>query len=288
MGQQERLSDLNHSLLQVQISRLEISYYRHAMPIQVAIRKNMPEDGSMSIKQRIEVLAKSALFQNLPETALMDLAQHAVERKIRQGQILFTANEPADGLYVVLSGSVRAFRENIDGREQTIHVEHAGGTLAEVAVFDGGAYPSSTMAEEDSEVLFLAKEDVRRFLVRHPEAALAALALMAKKLRVVASLAEQLALKDVSQRLAMLLLEEAKQKSAKLQDGISFSLPLSHTQLASRLGSVREVVTRSLQKLVQQGIIDARGHRIVILKVKALRAQTEPHRRSAPTPSGQR
>lgn len=258
------------------------------MSIQVAICKNMPEDGSMSIKQRIEVLAKSALFQNLPEAALMDLAQHAVERKIQQGQILFTANEPADGLYVVLSGSVRAFRENIDGREQTIHVEHAGGTLAEVAVFDGGAYPSSTMAEEDSEVLFLAKEDVRRFLLRHPEAALAALALMAKKLRVVASLAEQLALKDVSQRLAMLLLEEAKRKSSKLQDGISFSLPLSHTQLASRLGSVREVVTRSLQKLVQQGIIDARGHRIVILKVKALRAQTEPHRRSASAPSGQK
>jgi len=272
----------------MKILHLEISYYRHAMSLQVAIRKDMPEDGSMSIKRRIEVLAVSDLFQNLPETALMELAQHAVERKIQQGQILFTANTPADGLYVVLSGSVRAFRENIDGREQTIHVEHAGGTLAEVAVFDGGSYPSSTMAEEDSEVLFLAKEDVRRFLLRHPEAALAALALMAKKLRVVASLAEQLALKDVSQRLAMLLLEEAKQKSEKLQDGISFSLPLSHTQLASRLGSVREVVTRSLQKLVQQGIIEVRGHRIAILKVRALRAQTEPHRRFALAPSGQK
>ena len=236
----------------------------------------------MSIERRVEVLAKSALFQNMSGNALAELAARGSERKLRQGQILFTADEPANGLYVVLSGSVRAFRENMDGREQTIHVERAGGLLAEVAVFDGGAYPSSTMAEEDSEVLFLARDDVRRFIRQHPETALTALSLMAKKLRDVASLAEQLALKDVSQRLATLLLKEAQRNAPKLQDGASFSLPLSHTQLASRLGSVREVVTRSLQKLAQQGILAIRGHRIVVLDVKALCAQSDTHPKSSP------
>ena len=237
----------------------------------------------MSIERRVEVLADSALFRNLPANALAELATRGRERKLLQGQILFTANEPANGLYVVLSGSVRAFRENIDGREQTIHVERAGGLLAEVAVFDGGPYPSSTVAEEDSEVLFLTKEDLRSFMLKHPETALIALALLAKKLRNVASLAEQLALKDVSQRLATLLLEEAQRTSPQPPDGVSFSLPLSHTQLASRLGTVREVVTRNLQKLVQQEVLAIHGHRIVILNVKALRAQTDTHPRSSPT-----
>jgi CRP-like cAMP-binding protein len=203
----------------------------------------------MSIERRVAVLEKSALFQDSPTNALAELAARGSERKLRHGQILFTANDPANGLYIVLSGSVRAFRENIDGREQTIHVERAGGLLAEVAVFDGGPYPSSTVAEEDSEVLFLAKEDVRRFMLQHPETALTALALMAKRLRNVASLAEQLALKDVSQR----------------------------------LGTVREVVTRGLQKLAAQGTIEMRGHRIVVLNVKALRAQTDAHPKSSPT-----
>jgi len=238
----------------------------------------------MSLDRSATILAKSALFQNLPETTVTELAAHAIERKLRQGQILFTAGEPASGLYVVLSGSVRAFRENIEGREQTIHVEHAGGTLAEVAVFDGGPYPSTTVADEDSEVLFLATEDVRRFMLAHPEAALTALANMAKKLRVVASLAEQLALKDVSQRLATLLLDEARLASPKLQDGVSFSLPLSHAQIASRLGSVREVVTRALHKLAQNSVIEARGHRIVVLNVKALLAQADSHRPNGATP----
>ena len=225
----------------------------------------------------MDVLAKSAWFQNLPENALAGLAAQGRERKLQRGQILFTANEPAEGLYVVLSGSVRAFRENVDGREQTIHVESVGGILAEVPVFDDGPYPSTTMAEEDSELLFLAKEDVRRFLLQYPEAALTALAILAKKLRTVASLAEQLALKDVTQRLATLLLQEAQRKAPKLQDGVSFPLPLSHTQLASRLGSVREVVTRSLQKLVQQDIVATQGHRIVILDLEALHKLTESH-----------
>ena len=229
----------------------------------------------MSLERRMEVLAKSALFQSLPAKDLADLASRAHEHNLAQGQILFTANEPADGLYIVLRGSVRAFRVNIDGREQTIHVERAGGMLAEVTVFDGGTYPSTAVAEEASVVLFFRKEQVLAFLRQHPEAALAALALMAKKLRIVATLAEQLALNDLGQRLATLLLEEAQRNSTKLQDGISFSLPLSNTQIASRLGSVREVVSRGLQKLTQQGVIEIRGHRIVVLNVKALRAQAE-------------
>jgi CRP/FNR family transcriptional regulator len=237
----------------------------------------------MSLERRAKVLAQSALFKNLPGSVITELAMHAVERKLRQGQILFTANEPANGLYIVLSGEMRAFRENIDGREQTIHVEHPGGTLAEVAVFDGGPYPSTVVADEDSEVLFLAKQDVRRFMLDHPQAALTALTHMAKKLRTVASLAEQLALKDVGQRLAMLLLEEARLVTPKLQDGVSFSLPLSHSQLASRLGSVREVVTRALQKLAQQGVIETRGHRIIVLNAKELTALAKDHLRRRDT-----
>lgn len=231
----------------------------------------------MSLERRIEVLSKSALFLNLPAETLAELAERAIEHRLHQGQILFTANTRANGLYIVLSGCVRAFRVNLDGREQTIHVERVGGTLAEVAVFDGGPYPSTTIAEEETEVLFLAKEDIHRFMLHHPEVAIAALGIMAKKLRMVASMVEQLALMDVGQRLATLLLEEAKKSKPGLHDGASFSLPLSHSQIAARLGSVREVVTRGLQKLTRLGIIEVRGHRIIVLNAKELQSHAENH-----------
>lgn len=229
----------------------------------------------MSLDRRIEVLGRSALFENLSIEALSELASRTIVRRLKKGEILFSANDPSDGLYIVLSGAVRAFRVNLDGREQTIHTESEGGALAEVAAFDGGPYPSTTVAEEDSEVLFLAKEDVHRFMLHYPGAALKALAIMAKKLRTVASMVEQLALMDVNQRLAKFLLDEATQHTPKLKDGISFSLPLSHSQIAARLGSVREVVTRGLQKLTQQGIIHLQGHSVVVLKISKLRNLAE-------------
>lgn len=84
----------------------------------VAISKGLLKDVTMSVKRRMEILANCAMFQGLPPEALADLAFHALERKFAQGQILFTANTPADGFYIVLSGSIRAFRVNLDGREQ--------------------------------------------------------------------------------------------------------------------------------------------------------------------------
>ena len=158
---------------------------------------------------------KSALFHNVQVDALAEL-QRGGERKLRQGQILFTANEPANGLYVVLSGSVRAFRENSDGHEQTIHVGRAGGLLAEVAVFDGGLYPSSTVAEEESELLFLVQGDVRRFLVQHRETAFDRVGSAAG---------------NVTRR------GSPTEYSRVFAERRLFSFLLSHTQLAARHGS---------------------------------------------------
>lgn len=104
----------------------------------------------MTIRNHVEALQRTAIFGAVSPDSLKALAASARERKLNRGEILFTRGDRADGLYVVVSGSIRAFRESKDGRKQTIHVETAGATLAEVAVFDHGAYPSTTMAEEDA------------------------------------------------------------------------------------------------------------------------------------------
>jgi CRP/FNR family transcriptional regulator len=192
--------------------------------------------------------------------------------------VLFTAGDPSDGFYIVLSGAVRAFRVSLSGREQTIHVERTGGALAEVAVFDGDPYPSTAVAEEDSEVLFIAKDQMRKLMLQYPETALNALAYVAGKLRMVAAMMEQIALMDVGQRLAKLLLDEVNACAPdKAAGAVSFPLSLSHAQIAARLGSVREVITRALHKLAQQRIIEMRGRRIVVLDLNGLRRRAERH-----------
>ena len=152
----------------------------------------------MTAQERIEALLATQLFGNASAEALKLLATHAIERRLHQGEILFVGGETARGLYVAVSDALRAFRESEEGREQTIHVERAGATFAEVPVFDNGPFPSTVMAEEESVVLFLAKEDVQRFLLLNPEAALAALGVLAGGLRKITLLLEQLSLQDVT------------------------------------------------------------------------------------------
>ncbi|MFZ0664086.1 MAG: Crp/Fnr family transcriptional regulator [Acidobacteriaceae bacterium] len=228
----------------------------------------------MTVQERIDVLRGTQLFGNAPAEALKPLAECAVEHRLHAGEILFLSGDTARGLYVAVSGLLRAFRESEEGREQTIHVERAGATFAEVPVFDDGPYPSTVIAEEESVVLFLKKEDVRHFLLQNPDAALSALSLLASRLRKIALLLEQLSLQDVAQRMAAMLIEEAAARG-KVANGASFSLPDSHQRIAARLGSVREVITRILRRFVNEHLIEIRGHRIVILNASGLRAKAK-------------
>src|SRR6266545_8183120 len=110
---------------------------------------------------KIAALKRTKLFEELDENTLLVLAERAFERRFQKDEVLFVAGDEAHGLYVIVEGAVRAFRVSLEGREQVIHVERAGATIAELPVFDDGTYPSTAAAEEDSIVLFIDKQDVR-------------------------------------------------------------------------------------------------------------------------------
>ncbi|HEY5040339.1 MAG TPA: Crp/Fnr family transcriptional regulator, partial [bacterium] len=164
---------------------------------------------------KIEALRKTELFGSLNRAELGSLSKVCVERKLQKGQVLFHAGEASRGLFVIAQGALRAIRENPDGREQVIHIEKAGTTIAEVPVFDDRPYPSTVVAEEDSSVLFISKADVKGLCLKHPAIALSAVKLLASRLRKTAALVESLSLKEVDQRLAAFLLREFTEKRLK-------------------------------------------------------------------------
>jgi CRP/FNR family transcriptional regulator len=140
-----------------------------------------------------------------------------------------------------------------------------------VAVFDEGCYPSTTAAEEDSVLLFIEKRDVLSLCLERPRISVAALKLLARRVRNCAALVESLSLRDVDRRLAALLCGEASDHSRRSGSSVTFELALTHQQIAARIGSVREVVSRALARLQQGGLIQMDGRRITIPDEKALR-----------------
>ncbi len=221
---------------------------------------------------KIEALRRTTLFGSVGNRQLEALAERAVSKRIRQGDLLFSEGEEARGLYVVVEGAIRAFRESGEGREQVIHVERGGATIGEVPMFDNGTFPSTAAAEEDSVVLFIDKREVRRLCLEHPQIALSALEVLAGRLRRAAGLIEALSLHEVDQRLARFLLSEARMRGKSTKEEIAFELVLTNQQIAARIGTVREVVSRSLGRLHQNQLIVVDGKRILIPNETALEA----------------
>jgi CRP/FNR family transcriptional regulator len=224
------------------------------------------------------ILRRTELFGSLDDAVLDILAKHSVVIRLQRNEILFVAGEPAKGLYVVASGAVRAFRTSQDGREQVIHVERAVTTIAEVPVFDNGNYPSTVSAEEPTTLYFLAKEQILKTAYQYPQLALAAVKVMASRLRRCAELVEILSLREVGQRLASLLLEEARNRGIETPEGTKIRLHLTHNQLATRIGTVREVVTRTLIRLQEQGLIVHSGKDILIPNVDNIASYADSER----------
>jgi CRP/FNR family transcriptional regulator len=230
---------------------------------------------TIMMTDKIASLSRTALFGELTEAGLRALAQRAIERRLARDEILFITGEQARGLFVIVSGALRAVRDGVDGREQVIHVERAGATIAEIPVFDDKPYPSTVIAEEETVVLFLEKREVRNLCLEHPQIALSALKLMAGRLRKCAELVETLSLKDVDQRVARWLLNEAIRCGTRSPQGLEIRLRLTHQQIASRIGSVREVVSRALARLQQNDLIRIEGRLITITDEEALSAYAE-------------
>jgi len=226
---------------------------------------------------KIAALRRTSLFEELDENTLRVLAERAFERRFQKDEVLFVAGEEAHGLYVIVEGAVRAFRVSLDGREQVIHVERAGATIAEVPVFDDGTYPSTAAAEEDTTVLFVDKRDVQQLCLEHPKITLAALKVLAGRLRRCAELVEALSLREVGQRLARFLLVEARRSGTPAENGITINLSQTNQQIAARIGSVREVVSRAFTRLQHDGLIIVEGRRAIIPDEAALEAFAGQH-----------
>lgn len=222
------------------------------------------------VTDKTEALKRTALFRELPEGEIRELSERAVEKRLHKDELLFSAGDPSQGLFVVVEGALRAFREGVDGREQVVHVERAGATIAELPVFDDQPYPSSVAAEENSVILFIDKRDVRSLCLKHPQFALSALKMLAGRLRKCAELVETLSLKEVDQRLGRWLLQEARSRGKRNGSSLSLTLVLTNQQIAARIGSVREVVSRALNRLQQNGLIEIDGRNITILHEDSL------------------
>ena len=179
---------------------------------------------------------------------------------------MFVEGDEAAGIFLVVAGRIRIVRSSDDGREQVLHEERDGTTLAEAPVFGGGGYVGSAIAVEASTVLFVPRHALTAALERNPASATEVIRILAQRVRTLAAVVEDLSLRDVTARTAAYLVREMDRSAT-----CNLQLPPTREQLAAHIGTVREQVSRALSQLKASGLIAVQGTSILVANPEGLR-----------------
>jgi CRP/FNR family transcriptional regulator, cyclic AMP receptor protein len=215
-------------------------------------------------------LKATQLFSALDGSELEAMAGRAAIRRFSAGEMLFSEGEPCTGLFVVASGQVRIFKTSPAGREHILAIQGAASSVAELPVFDGGPYPASAAAVEESQLVFLSREDFRACCLEHPEVGLKVLQVVGARLRRLVAIIEELSFTSLRQRLIAWLLREAQAHGRPSEHGTVFDLDVSHQEIAAHIGTVRELVSRNMARLQAEGLIRVKGREVTILNEQAM------------------
>jgi len=221
-----------------------------------------------------EELRRVPFFSKLGQSPLKEIARSARQKKINKGQMLFFENDPCEGFYYLRSGRVKIYKMSAVGREHILHTLKSGETFAEVPAFDNGLCPANAQAVDDSVLLLIRRADLEEVTRAYPEVAFGLLHHFARWLRQFTLQLEELSLKDASERLARYLLRLADDSGKQTTEGIVINLNENQQQIAARIGTVREVVSRNLKKFQEMGVLSFRGRRIVLVDREGLEQLT--------------
>lgn len=221
----------------------------------------------------VTLLRRIPLFAELHDDALHQLARRCVTKSVPVGNVLFTTGEECRGLYIIEAGRVRIYRTDPAGREQVLHVEGPGRTVAELPMFDGGPYPASAITIEECRLVFLPRAAFEYLYRNQPDIAHAVIRALGRRLRHLVHLTETLAFRDVAARLAMLLVGYAERSGVATDRGIEIELDRTQEELAHEIGTARESVSRAMKQLRRNGLIEPlKQSRLLIPDLQRLRA----------------
>ncbi len=205
----------------------------------------------------LETLDRTNLFDGINDAARRELATRSTLRHFTKDEVLWRAGSEPRGLFVILEGSVRVVRETA-GRHSVIHTEGPNGTLGEVPLFEGTTLPATAIASEATECVCITAAALDAAIQADSGVARIFLGRLAKRVRGLVDRVERLSAHSVRRRLAAFLLER-DQLAGGRSGGGEFSLGRSQEAVAEELGTVREVLVRSLRELRESGLIHSAG-----------------------------
>ncbi len=202
-------------------------------------------------------------FDGLPVEVQKRFAAVAILRHFEANQVIYVEGEPAEFIFLIENGWVKATRMSLDGREQALLFLHSGEIFGDIAVFTGTPYPGTVTALEAVDLWAIPADDILKLTRQYPDLAIAVIRRLGERVLYNVELIEDLSLRSVEARVARTLLRNAQMKDGKL------SVPrqswTTFDEMAVRLGTVRDVLGRALRTLETEGLLKVERQEITLL-----------------------
>jgi CRP/FNR family cyclic AMP-dependent transcriptional regulator len=185
----------------------------------------------------------------------------------RRGMV-FDQGDTARLVYLVKRGKVRLARLTADGKDVTVAVLGAGDVFGEEALFEQTRRTTVAICMEETLVCTSKADDLFALLTSDPTLALNVAKVLSDRLGDASATMEDLAYAKVSDRIMHVFVRLAGEHGIETPEGIALDVRLTHTDIASLIGSTRETVSVEMAELVRSGRIKNDGHRIILFKAE--------------------
>jgi len=212
---------------------------------------------------QLDFLKSILYFSDVSLAELESISNLVFEKTADRAEMVLLEGESDENLYFVASGVVKVFKTSVEGKEQILSIVRPGESFNDVSIFDGG--PNTASAQTMGPVLLygIKRNEMETIVQNHPQIALNVIKVLARRVRHLLSLVEDLSFKHVIGRVAKILVEH-------IGGEIGHGPRLTQQEMAAMAGTAREVVGRSLKELEEAGVIKVDRHRIVITDKEAL------------------
>jgi len=208
------------------------------------------------------MLKDVAIFKGLSDEDIAYLTERAATRVYPKGAIIVNEGDEGNSLFLIQSGSVKAYLSDDKGKEVILSTQGPGEYFGELALFDEAPRSASVAALEPCKAMIVSKTQLREAILARPQIAVALLKGLAMRVRALTENVRTMALLDVFGRLVKTLYSLAEEKDG----GQVIDQKLTQQDLANRIGASREMVSRIMHDLTEGGYIAVEGKRITIKK----------------------
>lgn len=213
----------------------------------------------MAHENHIRCISHVPIFDSLTDEEKVEIAHIASSRSFLKGETIYRAGDEAGTLYVLYTGKVKLYRLNVSGKEQIGRIIGPGDFMGELSLFSSLPLKDHAQAIENCIMCVLKGAQLKEIMAKYPSIAFKIMDELSRRLEKAENRVEIISLSSVNQRLAQVLLDMSQGKTL-------VELNVSKGDFASQLGMSQETLSRRLSAWQEEGIIEQKGHRKIIIK----------------------